>query len=381
MSERETEAHPDPESTRRPLVSIVIPAFNEASILRENLAVVSGYMRSLEDRFRWELLVVNDGSSDDTAAVAEEFARAATNVRVIHHRTNFGLGRALRTGFQNSRGDYVVSLDADLSYSPDHIATLLEHIERSGAQLALASPYMKAGRVSNVPRLRALLSVWANRFLSLMVRRSVSTLTGMVRAYDGKFLRGLSLRSEGMDINPEIVHKTLLMGGRIVEAPAHLAWRQPRTSSEVRRSSMRVLSHTLSTLLAGFHLRPVIFFIAPGLLLLVFAIYVNTWMFIRFSWRYAELTQYTWILDRASFAVAAAYQDAPHTFFVGGLSAMLAIQLISLGILSLQSREYFEELFLIASRVYQLELQAEKTETPPEHTPAEERRQPPGRRP
>jgi hypothetical protein len=200
--------------------------------------------------------------------------------------------------------------------------------------------------------MRATLSVWANRFLSVMVKGAVSTVTGMVRAYDGRFIRSMDLRSLGMDINAEIVHKTMLLGGLIIEIPGHLDWGLHAGKPVRRRSSMRVLSHTFAVVLSGFLLRPVIFFILPGLLLLLFAVYVNTWTVIHFATEYATLAQYSWFLDRASFAVGAAYTKFPYTFIVGGLSAMLSIQLISLGVLSLQSKRYFEEIFHLAARNY-----------------------------
>ena len=66
-------------------------------------------------------------------------------MHVLHHLTNFGLGQALRFGFGHCRGDYVVTLDMDLSYAPEHIGALLERIRARGAKVVVASPYMKGG--------------------------------------------------------------------------------------------------------------------------------------------------------------------------------------------------------------------------------------------
>ena len=73
-----------------------------------------------------------------------------------------------------------------------------------------------------------MLSRWANRFLSLATNHSVSTVTGMVRAYDGPFLRSLSLKSMSMEINPEVIYKAMLLNARIDEIPAHLNWELQR---------------------------------------------------------------------------------------------------------------------------------------------------------
>ena len=105
----------------KPLVSLILPAYNESAILKNNLDIFCKYMSTLENAYDWELLIINDGSSDDTGKIAEEIASNCSNVRVIHHIVNLNLGNALKTGFANSKGDYIVTMDIDLSYSVDHI--------------------------------------------------------------------------------------------------------------------------------------------------------------------------------------------------------------------------------------------------------------------
>src|SRR5882762_9392586 len=151
-----------PAARPKPLVSVVVPAYNEEAIVARNLASLYEYMESLEDECRWEIILVNDG----TGELAEAFARGRSNVRVLHHAVNFGLGQAIRFGFNHCRGDYIVTLDLDLSYSPEHIRELLAKIQETKAKIVVTSPYMEGGRISNVPWLRRTSSVLANRFLS-----------------------------------------------------------------------------------------------------------------------------------------------------------------------------------------------------------------------
>jgi len=338
-------------AVRKPSVSLVVPAYNEAAIVVKNLTKLYEYMKSLDNEYAWEIIVVNDGSSDETGTLAEAFAGTRKNVQVVHHDSNLGLGQAFRTAFHDCKGDYVVTLDMDLSYSPDHIAKLLAAITNSNAKIVVASPYMAGGQISNVPWLRRRLSMWANRFLSFASKGRLSTLTGMVRAYDGSFLRSLSLRAAGMDINPEIVYKATLLRAELREIPAHLDWHFAMSKANRRKSNMKVCRHTLSVLLSGFLFRPVIFFLVPGFGLLLFAFYVNAWILVHFFNHYQNLGQYTWFFSRASVAVSAAYNEFPHTFIVGGLASMLAIQLISLGILALQSKSYFEEIYHLGANL------------------------------
>ena len=336
---------------RKPLVSLVVPAFNEASILEDNLKTVADYMDSMCDDYDWEMVLINDGSTDATGEIAEAFAVKRDNVRVYHHFTNFGLGQAFKFGFAKTRGDYVVTIDIDLSYSPEHIGALLRKIRETRAKMVLASPYMQGGDISNVPWLRKTLSIWANRFLSVFAHGHLSTLTCMVRAYDGEFIRSLNLRSTDMEVMPETVYKSMIMRARIEQIPAHLDWGLQMAAGTKRRSSMRILRHIVSTILSGFIFRPFMFFVLPGLVLLSFSVWVNAWMIIHFFESYFSLPD-NLATDKVSAAVAQAYAQYPHTFVVGLLSLMLAIQLISLGILALQNKKYFEEIFHLGLTMY-----------------------------
>lgn len=353
MSEaRETRSDRGRGRNQRPLVSLVVPAYNEEAILAENLEVLGAYMASLENDYRWEMVIVDDGSGDRTGELAERFASGRDNVRVLHHRKNLGLGEALRTAFQDCRGDYVVTFDVDLSYTPDHIARLLARIESTGAGVVVASPYMSGGSAANVPWIRHLASRWANRLLSMAATARLSTLTGLVRVYSADLLRRLDLRATGMEVNPEIIHKTLLLNDRIEEIPARLQWLPQAAEASGRQSSMRMAKQTSSVLMSGFLFRPVTLLVAPGLLVLVFALWVNVWTFIHFLRAFRALPPDGWFFDRASSAVEAAFRDFPHTFVLGGIALMLAILMIGLGVLALQARAYFEELFHLSTTIH-----------------------------
>lgn len=337
----------------KPFVSIVVPAYNEAAIIEENLSRLCQYMETLEDKYRWEIIVVNDGSRDKTGELAEAFARGKDNILVLHHIVNFQLGQALRFAFGRCRGDYVVTMDVDLSYSPDHIEKLLAKIRETRAKIVIASPYMPGGKVSNVPWLRRTLSIWANRFLSLTARGRLSTLTGMVRAYDRKFLRALDLQAMDMSINAEIIYKAMLLNAWIVEIPAHLDWSFQKSQGTNRVSSIKIMRSIITYLLSGFMFRPVMFFLLPGFALFLLSLYPFGWALIHTARQLQNIPASIVSFDsRLSGAVAAAFQQSPHSFIVGGIALMLSIQLISLGIVVLQSKRYFEELFHLSTTIY-----------------------------
>lgn len=217
--------HSQGSAHERPLVSILVPAFNEARIFRKNAEILERYIRYREADYRFELIIVNDGSSDDTGRLADQFQQGREElVRVLHHSRNGGLGSALRTGFRAAKGEVVIPLDLDLSYSVEHLDRLLETQRSTGADLVLLSPYMACGKVSRVPAHRLLFSYCANFLLSWAQGRRLHTSTGMVRAYSRSLLERMSLSSSGMEINLETLLKSILAGAKIKEIPAHLDW-------------------------------------------------------------------------------------------------------------------------------------------------------------
>src|SRR3712207_2724544 len=130
----------------------------------------------------------------------------------------------MRTGISASGGDVVITVDCDLSYSVSVVERLLDTWLASRPHIVMASPYMPGGRTEQIPHALETRSRVANRFLGWTAYHDLKTLTGMVRAYDGPFIRSLPLKAEGADIMVEIVYKAQVLRARIEEIPATLSW-------------------------------------------------------------------------------------------------------------------------------------------------------------
>jgi hypothetical protein len=175
----------------------------------------------------------------------------------------------------------------------------------------------------------------------------------MVRAYDREFLSRLNLKAMDMDIHPEIIYKAMILRARIVEIPAHLNWGPQKKGGNKRKSSLRIFRGIIANILSGFMFRPFMFFIVPGLILMALASYPIAWAIFHTLSYFGKVTA----LDGSanvtfSAAVAAAFKLSPQSFIVGGLALMISIQLISLGLIALQNKRYYEELFHISSSIY-----------------------------
>jgi dolichol-phosphate mannosyltransferase len=334
------------DSAKKCFITIVLPCYNEEAILEMNVGHVMAYMEGKNEKYNWEILIINDGSKDKTGEIADKLEMKNPLIRVIHHHVNMNLGHALQTGFSNSRGDIIVVLDIDLSYSVNHIELMVDKLVETSADVVVASPYMKGGQVTAVPFSRKLMSRWVNKLMSVASQETFHTFTGMVRAYRRSFIRSVNLKTTDYEINPEIMYKSMILRARIVEVPAHLDWTEQNKYQGKRTSSIRVIRGLFSGLMSAFIFRPYFFFVAIGAILMILSLYQLIWLLADTLQAISLITQQGLHIDYPfSYSLAAQFRKNPQSFLVGGITFLAAIQFLSLGFISLQSKRYFDELF------------------------------------
>ena len=114
-------------------MSIVIPMYNEAEGIVENLKMVVSVMDA--GGFQWEMLVVDDGSIDNTCGLVQAAFSTLPEVRIIQHTTNKGYSEAVYTGLRAAQGQYVTFLDADLQFDPNDLVRFYWHAEKTQAPI------------------------------------------------------------------------------------------------------------------------------------------------------------------------------------------------------------------------------------------------------
>ena len=252
-------------------ISVIIPMYNEEDNILRTLIEVNNVMKDYDD---YEILVVDDGSIDDTFRLAEEFALNNRHVHVYKQSVNMGMGSALRRGFEKSEGDIIVTIDADLSYSPLHIVKLAsELLNDESIDIAVGSPYMEGGDVKNVPFIRLIISKIANKFVGFSMAENLSTVTSVLRAYRSEVLESMELESNGTNINLEILSKAIANHYKIKEVPAILEGRQ------LGQSKLKFKSKTISHVLFSFYEKPMILFGAIGFFLLLIGLISGFYLF------------------------------------------------------------------------------------------------------
>ena len=253
-------------------LSVVVPMYNEQENAAHAVKRIVDVIAPLN--VRWELIVVDDGSTDKTKEIVEELSRNNSTVKLVSYRPNRGRGRALRTGFSAAKGDYIISTDADLSYDPTYMKNMIQELDSRRADIVLASPYMAGGNTKGVPFMRLLISKLGNRILSATLPVKVKTITCVFRAYRREVLEHMELDSDGKEIHLEILSKALAVGWEVLEIPATLTSRKRGVSSfKFRRTS-------LSHLLFSFFERPMLLFGLLGFVMILGGVAIGVYMFI-----------------------------------------------------------------------------------------------------
>jgi dolichol-phosphate mannosyltransferase len=234
-------------------LSIVIPMFNEAENVEATLGQVEQALASFQGTY--EIIAVNDGSFDNTLEILERVASQNEKVRVVSFVKNFGRGMALRTGFKESKGEIVVSIDADLSYDPYYIMDFVKTLRaEQDIDFVLASPYMPGGGVKDVPLLRLWISKLGNKILRLAMPNRIYTSTGIFRAYRRKVLESLELESDGKEIHLEILSKAIALSFHVKEIPVVL------TNRKKGRSKFKLRKTAISHLVFSVFEKPMMIF-------------------------------------------------------------------------------------------------------------------------
>jgi dolichol-phosphate mannosyltransferase len=200
----------------KPLV--VLPTYNEA----ENILEVLELVRAATPES--DVLVVDDGSPDGTADLAEGWGREHHGVSVLRREAKLGLGSAYRAGFTHGLEHgygVMIEMDSDLQHDPAMLPALIHAVE-DGADLAIGSRYVPGGRVPGWKLSRRLISQAGNLYAALMLGMHVRDSTAGFRAYSAEALDQIDLsviRADGYGFQVEMAYSVDRNGGRIVEVP------------------------------------------------------------------------------------------------------------------------------------------------------------------
>ncbi len=212
-----------------PLISIVVPVFNEARTVAE----VIERLIAIDLPAPREILVVNDGSTDGTREVLDRIP-ARPELRIIHAERNGGKGSAIRIGFGQASGTIVAIQDADLELDPAQIADLVTPILDGRSRVVYGSRFL-AGR-PEAPWLSVLANQVLTGITNLLYGGRITDMETCYKIMAREVAASLNLESNRFDIEPEITAKLLRAGHSILELPIHF---NPRSRAQGKKIGWR----------------------------------------------------------------------------------------------------------------------------------------------
>jgi glycosyltransferase involved in cell wall biosynthesis len=224
MTAPETSVEPHPVASGNPLpsttprVSIVVPAFNEASRIGESVRRIEEFLSQAP--FTSELIVVDDGSSDDTSAIVRRLK--SDNLQLIQNRENHGKGYAVTTGVLAATGDYVLFSDADLSSPIEEIDKLLAAAANENGDIVVGSRALDRSLIEkHQSRMREVGGIFFNRMVRLVLGLKIHDTQCGFKLFRREKVVPIfrKLTTWGFGFDPELLFVASRAGLRIVEVP------------------------------------------------------------------------------------------------------------------------------------------------------------------
>lgn len=209
---------------------VILPTYNEAENIDEVLTRLRAALPECS------VLVVDDGSPDGTADLAEKLDVTLGNIHVLRRAAKSGLGSAYRAGFRwglEHGYDAMVEMDADLSHDPAALPAMIETLGATGAGLVIGSRYVPGGSIPNWSWHRKALSRWGNRYAGFVLGLPVRDATAGFRVYRADVIRRIDLdtvHADGYGFQIEMAYKVRALGEQVVEHPISFRDRERGTS-------------------------------------------------------------------------------------------------------------------------------------------------------
>ncbi len=215
-------------------LTIVIPCFNEEAGIAPLVERLIELRTSLTQLPTFRVILVDDGSTDETWPLMLEAAARYPWLELLRHSHNRGITAAVMTGIQAAGTQWVATMDSDCTYDPMQLHALIDAVDDDVAMVT-ASPYHAHGKVVGVPKWRLWLSRAASRAYAVVLGQSIHTYTSCFRLYRRSAVASLTCQDNGFVGITELLWLVIRGGGKVVETPAVL------TSRRLGYSKLRTL--------------------------------------------------------------------------------------------------------------------------------------------
>lgn len=204
-----------------PLLSVIVPAYNEAQTIRQIIEKIAAV------DIDKEIIAIDNGSTDETGKILRDLK--INNLKVIHHTTNRGKGSAVLTGITHAKGDFLLIQDADLEYDPDDYPRLIDPLLNNKADMVLGARFVAGYHGLFLHRLG---NRFLTSFLNFLFSVNLNDFATCYKVARRDIFRALDLKAAGFDIEVEIVCNALKHKLRLMEVPVSY---YPRNYSEGKK--------------------------------------------------------------------------------------------------------------------------------------------------
>ena len=191
-------------------ISIILPALNEEGNIEAAIQDIQSYFHSREEKY--ELIVINDGSTDSTGEIAERLAKENGSVRVIHHSINKGYGSALMEGFESSKYKYVFFTDSDRQFDIKGLDILLPLIKTDAVEIIMGYRLKRQD-----PFIRRFLSWGYNSLVGFLFDLNVKDIDCAFKIFRKDIFSKIKIESKNFFVNTEILAKARHFGFNVLE--------------------------------------------------------------------------------------------------------------------------------------------------------------------
>ena len=226
---------------KRPLISVIIPVYNEELTVGNVIEKVRKTVEMMN--VPYEILVVDDCSTDNSPEVSKN-----KDVKVYQLEQHVGKGYALRLGFREAKGEIIATLDSDGSHNPEELPKLLDPILNDEADLVIGSRFLNRTNIFH-NKLNKIGVHLFNSFIKLLTGKATTDSQSGYRVIRSAILRRLNLRSDGYEIESEILIKFLKNGYRVKDVPIEF---EQRTHGKSKLDPFKDGLKILKTILVAF---------------------------------------------------------------------------------------------------------------------------------
>lgn len=234
-------------SITKGMLSVIMPAYNEEQCIYENLLSVCEYVSTFHPNY--EILLVNDGSTDCTFEEAIRARKENFHIKIVTYRINRGKGGAIKEGIEKASGEYIAFLDADLDLSPVHLHQFLEALLDEDADIVIGSKLHKDSHL-NYPWKRKVMSYGYFVILRVLFRLKLKDTQTGVKLFRAEAIKPIAreLKTSGYAFDIEILARANDIGCRILEMPVQLEYKRDTEHGTPRIRIWDVCSMFIDTL-------------------------------------------------------------------------------------------------------------------------------------